>query len=518
LTKLCKLNMLPGSKTAEFANGTILIDALEDMGVMLPSPCGGRGICAKCLVQASGELSIPSEAEKRIIKGHKGCRLACQAVIEGDVHVSCEQKQQKDDRRFQPIDKIDKAGLAVDIGTTSVQVSLAISKGESILLGDFINPQRRYGNDVISRIAAARNKKAADDMTRRIRNAIKTVTLRSLEAMGLRADSINRIVISGNTTMLYFFFGLDVSPLGMHPYRAEVIDLSGFRPADVGMEDFACAEIESMPILSAFVGGDAVSGFSLYYSDGPKKNTFYIDLGTNGEIVVVNSRAEISAASCAMGPALEGMNISCGMSADDGAITHARLEGGAMAYDMIGRGDPVGLSGTALIDIAALLLESGGMKCRGTIAAPGYVLPAPAEIVIGGEGKSVHLWKRLSLTQGDLRNLQLAKGASFAASQLLLEASGCGAEKIERVIIAGALGCNLEMDNFRRLGFIPEFPNAEYIITGNASLEAAALACKEDGFLKRAREIRNRMTEVPLAGSDKFRRCFIDALDFPSGP
>jgi uncharacterized 2Fe-2S/4Fe-4S cluster protein (DUF4445 family) len=512
--KSCTVTLLPRIEAAHFPEGTILMDALADMGVMVPSPCGGRGLCGKCLVRASGNLSQPSDTEDRIITGHERYRLACQASLNGNVQVAYDESLPREEQCYPPIDPSERAGLAVDIGTTSVQISLRISKDESIPLGDFLNPQRRYGHDVISRIAAARNKKTADDMTRRIRNAIKTSTLRSLEAMGLRTDRIDRIMISGNTTMLYLFFGLDVSPLGTHPYRAECLDLSGFRPADVGMEEFACAEIDAMPILSAFVGGDAVSGFSLYYSDGLKKNTFYIDLGTNGEIVVVNSRGEIRAASCAMGPALEGMNISCGMSAGDGVITHARLEGGTMVYDMMGDGDPAGLSGTALIDIVALLLESGGITYRGTIAVPGYILPAPSEIVTSGKGKSVHLWGRLFLTQGDLRNLQLAKGASFAASQLLLEASGCGAEKIERVIIAGALGCNLKMDNFRRLGFIPEFPHAEYIITGNASLEAAALACREDDFLKRAREIRNRMTEVPLAGSDDFRRGFIDALEF----
>lgn len=512
--KSCTVTLLPRSEAADFPEETILMDALAEMGVMVPSPCGGRGLCGKCLVRASGNLSQPSDTEDRIITGHEGHRLACQASLNGNVQVVYDESLRREARCYPPLDPSKRAGLAVDIGTTSVQVSLKISKDESIPLGDFLNPQRRYGHDVISRIAAARNKKTADDMTRRIRNAIKTSTLRALEAIGLRTDRIDRIVISGNTTMLYFFFGLDVSPLGTHPYRAECLDLSGFRPADVGMEEFACAEIEAMPILSAFVGGDAVSGFSLYYSDGLKKNTFYIDLGTNGEIVVVNSRGEIRAASCAMGPALEGMNISCGMSAGDGVITHARLEGGTMVYDMMGEGDPAGLSGTALIDIVSLLLESGGITYRGTIAVPGYVLPAPSEIVTSGKGKSVRLWGRLFLTQGDLRNLQLAKGASFAASQLLLEVSECGAEKIERVIIAGALGRNLDMENFRRLGFIPEFPNAEYIITGNASLEAAALACRKDNFLKRAREIRDRMTEVPLAGSDDFRRGFIDALEF----
>ncbi|MDI6741417.1 MAG: ASKHA domain-containing protein [Smithella sp.] len=514
MAKLCKLTMLPGSATAEYANGTVLIDALEEVGVMLPSPCGGKGFCAKCLVKASGALSKPSESENRIIENHEGYRLACQARVEGDVHVSCEIKCDHDGR-FRAVKKPDRAGLAVDIGTTSVQVSLKISQNESILLGDFLNPQRRYGHDVISRIAAAKNANAAIDMSRRIRNVIKSMALRSLEEMCFPTDIIDRIVISGNTTMLYLFFGINVAALGENPYRAEYKDINSFQPEDVGMKEFARAELKSMPIFSAFVGGDVVGGFSLSHIGSRKKNTFYIDLGTNGEIVFVNSIGEIRATSCAMGPALEGMNISCGMSAGDGAIIHARLDRDRLIYDMIGDGEPVGISGTALIDITALLLEVGGISCRGNISPLETVLPYPAQIVNGDKGKNIRIRGDIVLTQEDIRNLQLAKAASLAASQMLLEDSGCKAEEVEQVIISGALGRNLNIRNFKKLGFIPDFPNAEYKIAGNTSLEAAEHACSEDDFLRQAQMLRDRMSEVVLAGQDSFRRRFINALDFP---
>lgn len=506
--------MLPGGRTSEFAEGTTLMDALEDMGIMLHSPCGGRGFCAKCLVKASGEFSKPSEEEKRIIKRHRGYRLACQASIEGDVSVSCE-GQTKHAARFNVVNKPERAGLAVDIGTTSVQISLKTSKDESILLGDFLNPQRRYGHDVMSRIAAARNKTAADDMTRRIRNAVKNSVLRSLEEMLIPADVIDRIVISGNTTMLYLFFGINVSALGENPYRAEYKDIISFQPENIGIKEFAGAEVKAMPILSAFVGGDAVGGFSLFHLRGNGGGTFYIDLGTNGEIVVVNSHGDIRASSCAMGPALEGMNISCGMNAGDGAIIHARLDGERLAHDIMGEGEPVGISGTALIDIAALLLEMGGIASRGNFSPIETVLPYPLQIVKGDRGKNMRLCENIILTQDDIRNLQLAKAASLAAAQMLLEESQCKEEEVERVIISGALGCNLDTRNFKRLGFIPDFPNADYIIAGNTSLAAAEHACCEDDFLKQAQMLRNHMSEVVLAGTDNFRRRFIKALDFP---
>ena len=515
--KSCKVTLMPGGATADFPEGTVLMDALADMGVMVPSPCGGRGFCGKCLVGTSGDLTPATGFEEKIIISNEGQRFACQASLAGNIEVTYKEAKRHEAQHYPTINPAARLGLAVDIGTTSVQISMSLANGESIPLDDFINPQRRYGHDVISRIAVAHDSVVAADLIRRIRKAVKTSMLSSLAAMGLPTDHVDKIVISGNTTMLYLFFGLDVSPLGEHPYRAERRDLTGFSPADVDMEEFTDATIEALPILSAFVGGDAVGGFSLCYSGEFRKSTFFIDLGTNGEIVLVSPRGEICAASCAMGPALEGMNMTWGMSADDGAITHVRFEGGVWVYDMIGAGEPVGISGTALIDITALLLEYGGMNNRGSLVEPEFNLPAPAQIVAGEGGRSVRLWGRLSLSQSDLRNLQLAKGASLAASRLLLEASGCGAGEIEQVIIAGALGRHLDLDNFRRLGFIPDFPNAEYMIAGNTSVEAAALAFSDGGFLKRAGEMRDQMTEVPLAGRDDFMRVFIKSLNFPAG-
>jgi uncharacterized 2Fe-2S/4Fe-4S cluster protein (DUF4445 family) len=513
--KQCSVTIHPGGRKALFPEGKILMDALADMDVMIQSPCGGRGICGKCAVKADGALSPATEAEKRILSGIDGKRLACQAEIRGPVMVQWEQTAGIE-VRYPAMDPDSRFGAAVDIGTTSVQVSLVpAGAGGSVAIDSFINPQRRYGHDVISRIAAARDGAAAADLTRRIRHAVKNSILRAFEALSLRPDRIGRMVISGNTTMLYLFFGLDVAPLGSYPYRAGLRDIEGFSPADAGMAEFAGAEIQAMPIFSAFIGGDAVGGFADFYTRGFRENVFFIDLGTNGEIILANQLGEIHGTSCAMGPALEGMNISCGMSAGEGAITRIRTAGNALEYEMIGSGEPVGISGTALIDIAALLLEQGALSRRGLIAEPGAALPAPALIITEPKGRLVRLWDRISLSQGDVRSLQLAKGASLAASRLLLRAAGCRDGDIRHVIIAGALGQNLDRDKFMRLGFIPDFSGATFHVAGNSSLGAAERVCREDRFMGMARAIRDRMTEQPLAASEEFSREFISALDFP---
>ncbi len=513
--KQCTVIINHEEKKASFPQGTLLLDALADMGALLPSPCGGRGVCGKCAVRAEGGLTPPTDAETLALPRPGGRRLACQCALTGDTAVWIERKA-AGALRYPPVDPAARAGIAVDIGTTSVQVSLVpLEGGDPILLDSFVNPQSRYGHDVISRIAAARNSVVAADMTRRIRGTIGASIVRAIEALSPRPDRIERIVIAGNTTMLYLFFGLDVRPLGRHPYRAELRDLEEAAPTDLGLGYLGRAGVRALPILSAFVGGDAVGGFADYHVRGFGENVFFIDLGTNGEIITANGRGEIFAASCAMGPALEGMNISCGMTAGEGAITRVRADGDRLTCEMIGEGEPAGISGTALVDSAALLLDRGGMSRQGLLAGASAPLPAPAIITDGPGGRSVRLWNGIILRQADLRNLQLAKGASLAASRLLLDAAGCGPGDIRHVVIAGALGRNLDPGNFKKIGFIPDFPSAQIHVAGNASLGAAERACREEGFLGHAREIRDRMREVPLAAREDFRREFISSLDFP---
>jgi uncharacterized 2Fe-2S/4Fe-4S cluster protein (DUF4445 family) len=505
----------PGGERASFPEGTLLVDALADMGHMAPTPCGGRGVCGKCAVRAEGGLSPLSLKESDALPGQDGWRLACQASLTGDTVVMSGQRAAAGHSYPSP-DPSSRLGLAVDIGTTSVQISLVpLDRGEPIPIDSFINPQSRYGHDVISRIAAARDGRVASDMTGRIRAAIRGSLDRAVEALSLDRDRFERIVIAGNTTMLYLFFGLDVQPLGRHPYRAERRDLEGGSPVELGLGGLARAGVRALPILSAFVGGDAVGGFAERRARGFGEGVFFIDLGTNGEIMVSNGRGEVHAASCAMGPALEGMNISHGMTAADGAITRVMAEGDRLSYSMIGEGGPAGISGTALVDLAALLLDRGGMSRRGLLAGSGTPLPAPAEITDGPGGRSVKLWGRIALSQADVRNLQLAKGASLAASRLLLDAAGCSPGDIRHVIIAGALGRNLDPASFKKIGFIPDFPSAEVQVAGNTSLAAAERACRDDGFILHARDLRDRMNEVPLAAREDFRREFVSCLDFP---
>ena len=520
------VSLIPGGKTRSFKTDTLLLDALLDMGLHIQTACGGKGICGKCSVRAEGALSEPDENEKNLNFEKNGFRLACRSRILGDVSLYIEENETSVLNKALPsFNPDDTYAAAIDIGTTSIVVALVnLASKTSAELATVMNPQRRYGHDVISRISSAADMDISDTMSNLVQDAVLHTMSAALKDLGIPFGHIKRITFSGNTTMLYLLFGLDVSPLGMYPYRADHTDFADSeiaeKPALTGSlkikRVFPDATISALPVLSGFLGGDLTGGLAVCHVKGFTKNAFFIDLGTNGELFLTDGRGRIFAASCAMGPALEGMNISCGMTADDGAITHVWVESSELRYSMMGNGSPRGISGTAVVDLLAIFLETGIIRRSGTFSRDleNRRLPSPARCEYTSASKKIRLWGDIGVTQKDIRNVQLAKGASLAASRLLLGQAGSSSEDIERVFIAGALGRNLSMDNFKRLEFIPDFPNAEYHYLGNSSLMAAQEACLDETFITRAMELRDRAQEVNLSALPEFNKEFINALDF----
>lgn len=506
--RTCTLTLMPSGRSHSFSVGTLLADALMEMGVRLRTPCGGKGTCGKCQVQIKG-IVTHSSPDSEPISADGSCS-ACLTYLHGNAHVCIQEETNQRDYSCPELSLDDFAGLAVDIGTTSVKLGLVNKSGEIFVLDTFLNPQRRYGDDVISRIAAADDMAAHQRLTALIRKSIKASINYALEKMHLPQERIACVAFSGNTTMLYFLLGLDVASLGRAPYLAPIRDFDDLA-LDLGF--LPSIRVTILPVHSAFLGADLIGSLAVCYSLGYKEKTFFMDLGTNGEIFLINPQKEIFATSCAMGPALEGMNITSGMTADDGAITHVREVNGALIYDMLGQGIPAGLCGTALIDLLSIFLKRGIIEANGVIkSAP---LPYPALAVERAGQKLIDLWEKIVITQKDIRQVQLAKGASLTASLRLLAVSGCAADDIKQVIIAGALGEYLDVENFRRLGFIPEFPQATYTYLGNTSLMAAARACVHTNFMTMVRCLRDRVQEVRLVQDPGFQQLYLDCLSFP---
>jgi len=512
------LTLLPEAREQTVFQDTLLADALMDADVSLPMPCGGNGVCGKCKIKAEGQFSKKTDIEDQVIKDHPGYRLACQTRITGNACVYIQKKPLSSVLSCPSLGIHSDYGVAIDIGTTTVQVAIVdLMQHQSYLVDSFLNPQRRYGYDVISRIAAAREPHIFRDLIRIIRKRIFSSILNVIKIIGIPPGKVRQLIFSGNTTMLHLLFGLDVSSIGIYPYHAQCLNFRGFKPDDIDCHDiFSSADVLALPAVSAFLGSDLVGGLSLCHEEGFFRNTFFIDMGTNGEMFLINSSGEIAAASCAMGPALEGMNISCGMTADSGAITHIRLHQNILEYEMIPDGPPVGITGTALIDFISILLETGYLTTGGSFhpEIETESLPSPMRYNRTAKGKQIKLWGNVKLTQADIRNVQLAKGASLAAATILLREVGCSPKDIDHVIIAGAFGQNIEPENFRRLKFIPDFSSAQYHFFGNSSLKAAEKACWDEGFITKAYLLRDKVQEIDLARHHNFEREFIAALNF----
>ncbi len=497
------ITLLPSGARRSFASSTLLADALFDMGVALKTPCGGKGICGKCRVHVKGKS--------------KGV-LACQTRITQNLSVYAYPQSPELNFPGLRLEPGAKLAAAVDIGTTTVKIALVdIAGGSSFEVASFLNPQRRYGHDVISRIASSRNPDVFAAMGGLIRKAVRLRLENVLSACGRPIDSLERIVFSGNTTMLYSLFGLDVQPLGRSPYAAPTRDFTQGTPEAIGFPEYGASRIQALPVLSAFIGGDLMGGLTLCRRMGEEKGVFFVDLGTNGELFVIDKHGRIFATSCAMGPALEGMNISWGMTAEEGAITHIHETQNKITYDIIGPGEPVGISGTALIDLMAILLNMGIVSVTGAFSKniESMDLPAPFEPIYGEPPRALRLTGSIRLTQKDIRNLQLAKAATLSAACFLLDAAKLNQKDIHRVYVAGALGEHVDLENFKRLGFLPEFSNAQWEFIGNTSLKAAEQACLDSGFIKEAATLRDHTREIVLSSQKRFQEVFLQSINFP---
>jgi len=503
-------------KKISVPENTLLSDAVLELGIPLPTPCGGKGICGKCVIRAEGALTPPTENE--ISAGMTGntLRLACQAAVRGDVTIY--PSQSAITRPMMPVTLDPNAlyGMAIDIGTTTMEFSIInLETGRSYRGRQMLNPLRRWGDDVISRIAAAATPLEFDRQVSLLRNTILGELRQVCDETGLPASRIKKIICAGNTTMQYFLAGVDVSSLGRHPYIADVLDFPRIDLEDEWAREFTNARLQALPVLGAYLGGDFMAGLSLTLEENTGVSTFFIDIGTNGEMFLITPDGRVFAATCAMGPALEGMSMAAGMTATDGAIIHVSNKGSDFSFSVMGNETPRGIAGTGYIDLAALLLERGILKPDGAFSNGEDIdLPSPMRMEKWNNIKSLFLRDAIPFTQKDVRNLQLARSASYTAARLLLKEAGCDERDISSVILAGSFGENIILPNIKKLFFLPAFKGAQWSFAGNTSLAGAQKACLDTTFMERTAALREKVTVVELTTHPDFNDLFMDSLDF----
>jgi len=424
---------------------------------------------------------------------------------------------------------LQKFGLAIDVGTTSVVTTLMeLESGEQMASVSSLNPQAVFGGDLMSRIAFAQFdpgnlRKLQTRIVGLLNQHIEQITRES----GVLAKWIYKVVIVGNTCMHHLLLGIDPSHVGLAPYAPVMRHALTLPARDLFLSRLPPeARVCLLPLVAGFVGADAVAVALATRIDQSTGLRIAVDIGTNGE-VVLGSRNRLWACSAPAGPALEGAQIRHGMRAAIGAIDRVWVEAGDLRLHTIGDGAAQGLCGSGLVDAVAALLDLGVVDWTGLIDVEGRDrLPAPVRerVEMRGEERLVVLARagehdaqhEITLTQDDIRQVQLCKGAIASGVAMLQHVAGVPTERVDELMLAGGFGNYLSVRSARRIGLIPPgLPEEKIRYVGNAAALGAQLALVSEAERAHADALARRIEHVSLAAHPDFETIFVDCMNFP---
>ncbi len=428
-------------------------------------------------------------------------------------------------------DQSDKLyGVAFDIGTTTVVGYLMdLKTGKQLAVSAQTNPQTSYGDDVITRIQyTITNKDGLDDLNERIIACLNDIIADLVNQAGIEKKYIYEVTTTGNTTMSHLFLKINPQNLALHPYVGVVRSNMDVRAADLGMHINRYGKTYTMPNIGGFVGGDTVAVILASGMHKSKELKFALDIGTNGELVMGNKDRLVSC-STAAGPAFEGARITYGMRASDGAIEKILIGEDSIEVNTIGNAKAVGLCGTGLIDAIAELRRTGVINRNGKLLKPGDLDGAVPDFVreriiehekwgtsfiltYANESKT---GENILLTQKDVRETQLAKGAIFAGYVLLKKVLDVKDEDITEVLLAGAFGNYIRRHQAKWIGLLPDIPTEKIKFIGNAAGAGAKMVLLAKELRQEACDISQNTEYIELAVRQDFQRVFADSMFFP---
>ncbi len=492
--------------TIQVAKHTILSQAIGLHQPLFEQPCAGLGRCGKCRVVASGALSLLSPAERTHLSNAEiaaGVRLACQCTVLGDctVHIQTQTATQSQIQiagvmpAFAPAPYFTHYGVALDIGTTTLAALLFDATGNCLATASAPNPQATFGADVVSRIegALAGNGAALADC---IRAGVSDLLLQLCAQGACIPAEVEQIVITGNTCMLYLLTQRSPEPLSHAPFAADCLFDIALPAADLALP---CpnAQVYLPPCISAFVGADITTALLASDICNQDKTALLADIGTNGEMALWHN-GQLHCCSTAAGPAFEGAGLSMGVAGKDGAIDKvtARADGG---YDIhtIGEIAPLGICGSGIVDAIAAFLQSEEMDETGLL-----------------EEATVLLGQTVTVTQADVRMVQLAKSAICAGMQTLVENSGLNATQISTLSLAGGFGSYLNLTSAAAIGLFPPEYLGKTKVIGNAALSGAAMLLLQPNYIAAARELAQHATTLDLAANPRFSEHYMMGMLF----
>ncbi len=406
-------------------------------------------------------------------------------------------------------------GIALDLGTTSLQASLVdLVDGEVVSITSQTNLQRVLGEDIISRVShCLDNPEGLGNLNRILINGVNAMIDELLAESGIPADQIFAFSVVGNPVMLHFFLRFNVNGFGSMPYYGMFYSDYLASAAALGLKANPEATVFLLPQIGGFVGSDTVSGL-LSLNALNDQRFLYIDIGTNGEVVIGN-RGQFWAASAAAGPAFEGGSITRGMRAVTGAIDRVQIKDGSLSYHVLGGVNPRGLCGSGIIDLVGSLLEGQYLDSMGqftSLSEERLAMRAGARgLELRLSGKS---YPEIVFNQEDVRQLQLAKSAVRTAADILLEKAGMNAKDLNAVFLAGTFGSYVDPEKAVRIGLLPRVDGSIVKNIGNAAAAGAVKALLSPFQQEEARSLAGRIKYIELASQQNFSDLFIKNLNF----
>jgi len=423
-------------------------------------------------------------------------------------------------------DKMKNFGISFDIGTTTVVGNLwNLEKGESLQIRAKTNPQNRFGADVISRINYC-----ADDLEKfaEIRkgtfDCLNEIIDELILAAKIKRHEIERITVVGNTTMSHIFAGENPSALATYPFMPAFTGEREFQASSLPLNLSPDAKVILLPNIAGHVGSDITGGVLATRLDKLPGMNLFIDIGTNGEIVLTKGKRAF-VCSTAAGPAFEGASIHQGMRAAAGAIESVQIKEGTIFLTTIEHKEPVGICGSGLIEALAEMIKAGIISKTGRLLLPEETTGEPLSVSLASrlrEGPSgrefVLVFKQngedIVITQMDIREVQLAKAAILAGIRLLLEELEEEAAHIDRMIIAGAFGSYIDRDSGMLIGLFPTIDPAKISFVGNAAGTGASLVLLSEAERREANLLVKRMSHLELSSCGNFQEEYLNAMSF----
>lgn len=551
-----KVHFLPADVTAEVLEETTILEAARNAGVHIDAPCGGMGTCGKCKV--------------RITEGSEpGVVLACQERIEEDLTVNTL-------LNGRPVEKILTEGIgrkadpdpgispekiaaeqgrteetgilrrfflmAFDIGTTTVVGYLLDGRSGALLeTVSRVNPQRDFGADVITRAnyVLENGEEGGRKLRECIVSALNDLILEAAEKAGISREEILQAAIVGNTCMHHLFLGISPDSLVHAPYVPAVKKALELSPEETGLHIHPQGKVLMLPNIAGFVGGDTVGCMLALAFDRLTKMTLMVDIGTNGEMVLGNWKKMLTT-STAAGPAFEGAKIECGMRGSEGAVSHFREkeDGSGIELEIVGRGTydldeaeknlrskAAGICGSGLIDVVAffvrhgIITEMGAFRDTEDLTDP-LALRYRDRIFIHDGQPAFRITEKsgrfpeVYVSQKDVREVQLAKGAIAAGIEILSDKLGIQTSDIEQVYLAGAFGNYMDPASACEIGLIPYELRDRIRGIGNAAGEGAKLAVLSRKEFAYAERLADETEFVELATEKSFQDVYVDQLMF----